>query len=482
MNTYNNSGDANSEKGCILVIGLIVFGFVAQAIIQLLHTLIIVAAIAGFGYIIYRLLEYDKKTGNVTVFLERTFKVHEWKKQAPKSDLPYNEESNAGLPPAPQQEIIEQLNNLKSEVSDLHKENENLKTEHKQDIQQALVQIDRKNKENLLTDIFGNSEVTGYARSDEFEKQQFQQVVKKKEEELQLREIKHEVASHLFEQDKRILEYRYEAKDESAQLREEVRTGFTKVAETFLLVEKEMMTFKSYVVEKFSQLELNFFNELNNIRETIGRMQVDVSKQFSDIKVQFGREIVRLDQQQIRIVDKVQTLHNQVKSFGVEVMQIKNEAERYSIRAEDVLNRANIAYQKHQVAIQSISKDLDLNLQQMSLHKKEFANEVGSSKLQLERISQDQYLALKDIAYEKMGINILRDEYQQRATLEQTKMQNLLSEQKRIEERIQEKISRGQVVDDLKHQLHITQEDLKFTSNRASLIQQEAAAVRRQSK
>lgn len=241
------------------------------------------------------------------------------------------------------------------------------------------------------------------------------------------------------------------------------------------------MTLKSYCTEKFSQLELTFLNELNNVRETIGRLQVDVSKEFSNIKLQFGQEVLRLDQQQVRIIDKVQTLSHQVKSYGVELMSMRNEFERGAMKVENFLGKVELVHQKQQVAIQAISKEIDLNLQQMAVHKREFANEVGSSKLQLEQISNSQYLALKDMAFERIGINALRDEYQQRATLEQTKMQSLIAEKRNIEQRIQENISRGQQVDELKHRLYMTQENLQYTSNRANLMQQEAAVVRRHS-
>ncbi len=478
MSNYNNSSDPAAEKGCVAIIGLVVICVVAQTIINLV---VFVGIAGGIGFSLYRLYMYDKRTGHITAYLERVFRVKEWGKGSDQSDLPYKE-SSGDLPNAPNQEILQQLNNIEFEVTNLRKENENLKTEQKKDLEKALVQIDRKNKKNLLDDIFKPSQTEGYARSDEFEKQQFQMEVKKKKEELEIRELKHEMSSQIFEQDKKLMEYRFEAKQDNLMLREEVRTGFIKVAETFRLVEKEMMTLQSYVAEKFSQLELNFLKEIGNIRQDMSRLQVSVAKEFSDVRLQFGKEVLRLDQQQVRIVDKVQTLHNQVKSFGVEMIKIKNDAERYSYRAEDMLKRADLAYQRHQVAIQSVSKDIDLNLKHMAMYKKDFALEVGTSKLQLERISQDQYLALKDISYEKMGINILRDEYQQRATLEQTKMQNLLAEQKRIEERIQEKISRGQLVDDLKHQLRMTQEDLRYTSNRANLMQQEFSAIRRHSK
>lgn len=210
MSSYQST-DPNTEKGCIAVIGLIALGLVAQALIQLLHTILIVAAVGGIGFLIFRLLEYDKLTGNVTAFLERTFRVNELRKSQASDILPDKQETEKELP-SPEPDILEQLNNLKSEVANLHTENEKLKTEQKKDIQEALVQLDRKNKSELLNDIFGQEPSMKYSRSDEFEKQEFQMGLKKKEEELQLKEIRHEVNAQLFEQDKKIIEYRYEAK------------------------------------------------------------------------------------------------------------------------------------------------------------------------------------------------------------------------------------------------------------------------------
>ena len=160
---------------------------------------------------------------------------------------------------------------------------------------------------------------------------------------------------------------------------------------------------------------------------------------------------------------------------------MRNEFDRGQIRAEELLSRANLSYEKQQLAIQSVSKDVNMGLQQIALYKQDFANEVGGATLKLEKISNDQYFALKDVAYEKMGITMLRNEYDQRVTLEQTKMNNLIAEQRRVEERIQERISHGQEAFDLKHQLHMSRENLQHSSNRFNLLQQEATVIRRQS-
>lgn len=486
----NNSNKESEEKAAVGVVALIAICYFYKTILAVLKLLLVVGLIGAVIYAIYLL---NKRTGFINSFFDRLAN------RISPTNVSNNGNLNSGLkeetsltPPIqqpvvpPRDEVMEQLNELKVQVTVMQSENERLKVEQQESTRNAIIQVEKENKAAILNDIFGgnnNASIhTQYARSDEFEKQRVQDNLRKKHEELEIRELKQATAEHLFKQDVKIQEVRFETIQKIDNVRQEMLEGFLVIRKALMDVENKIMTLTMYFGEKFNQIEMAFFKEIATVKEDLYKFKADVSNQFADVRLQFGQEILRLDQQQVRIVEKVSSLHHTVKMFGSEMVQMRNEFDRGQIRAEELLSRASLSYEKQQLAIQSVSKDVNIGLQQMSLYKQDFANEVGSATLKLEKISTEQYFALKDVAYEKMGITMLRNEYDQRVTLEQTKMSNLIAEQRRVEERIQERISRGQEAFELKHQLHMTRENLQYSSNRFNLLQQEASVIRRQTK
>ncbi len=169
----------------------------------------------------------------------------------------------------------------------------------------------------------------------------------------------------------------------------------------------------------------------------------------------------------------------QIKQFGYEVQQTKLEAQRFSLNGKEMLNRANLVSEKHKTEIMRASNELTTGLQQIALHKSDFANQVGKAKLMMDEVSNDQYLALKDMAYERIGINMLRQEHQQRSMVEQEKVNRLIAEKRHLSEKINLEIQNGKNVSHLEHQLQMNRENLNYAQNRASLMREEFSVMRR---
>lgn len=467
--------------GCVILFLLI---FIIPMLIELVKVLIPLVAFAGIGYGIYRLVQYDAKTGNVTELFEKTFQVGNKGLPSPDTslELPQSKDGTYGLPEGKRKE---EISDLKEIILLLKQEKEEASQQRKKDIDDALRrygnQIDKKNKEELLNDVFG-VEPEDYSQADVFEKRKHQEEVKKQKDELEIEELKLNVDKQIFEQDKKIYVFKDEAKEDRHNIRMEMHEGFTDVNNKLLHLEMDIATFKGFVAEKFSSMEVQFFKELSNVKDMISRLRVEVKQELSDTRVMFGKEIMRIDKQQMRIVGKLQEYETKVRAFSLEVGKVKLDCERFAMRGEDMLNRANTIYQRHRADMSVISKELNMNLKQMAVHKMDFSNKVGQSKLMLDRISQDQYLALKDIAIEKVGVNMLRQDYQQRVSVQEQKMQNLVNEKRHLLEKINMNVAQGREVAGLRHQLHMTEESLRHASNRASLMQQEAAIVKRLSK
>ncbi len=464
--------------GCIVLLTLLALPFILQSIFEAIIPYIFVGLL-GLG--LYRLYVYDTKTRNITNWLEDGFNL-------PKTHRNYL------------QDTAKELKHLDSKIDTLHAENETLKLTRKKEIHETIRQysheIGQHKKKELLNNVFGENASPNYARSDEFERQQHQEQTRKKEDELNnrifkqdVREQIHEQDNKILQQDKKILEVADEAKQDRFLIRSEVREGFIQVDKKFQYMgdqitrlEGEFNSFKGYVAQKFSHLEVTFLKEINVVKELVQRLRVDVKEEFANVKLSFGKEILRMDKQQLGIIDRLGKYENQVRAYSFEMMRYKNEAERFAIRGEDMLNRSNTIHQRHKVVLSQSSNELNIGLQQMALHKMSFANTVGEAKLRLDQISQDQHFALKDMAYERIGINMLRQEYDQRVTLEKEKMQNLLLQQKHLEEKMRTAQSKGEQVEGLKHQLHITKENLAYTTHRANLMRQENSMVRKLSR
>lgn len=485
MSTNSNN---DNDKAGIGILALVAICYFYKTIIAVLKLLLVIGLV---GAIIYALYMLNKRTRFINNLFDKVVDRVSKSSQPPtiqaKTEQP---QENSVVMPVQEQSVTNgvqtQISELKSLVLDMKSETERQRTENQVAVQNAVIQAEKESKAAVLTDIFGATNNVSinerYSRSDEFERQRYFEGLRKKQEELEIRELKHATAEQLFKQDVKIQEVKFETQLEVGKVRQEMNAGFLVLQKAIMDVDNKVMTLTVYMGEKFNQLEMAFFKEIATVKEDLYKFKADVSNQFADVRLQFGQEILRLDQQQVRIVEKVGSLHHTVKMFGSEMVQMRNEFDRGQIRAEELLSRASLSYEKQQLAIQSVSKDVNIGLQQMSLYKQDFANEVGSATLKLEKISTEQYFALKDVAYEKMGITMLRNEYDQRVTLEQTKMSNLIAEQRRVEERIQERISRGQESFELKHQLHMTRENLQYSSNRFNLLQQEASVIRRQTK
>lgn len=469
----NQNGTAWEDVGCIILIGLIALPFILQSLFAALMPYLMVG---GIGLGIYRLYIYHTRTGLITGWLEEYVGLKASKDQ--------ETEGEKGLP-KPQEDLLRQMQDLQDKVNQVQQENEQLKMTRKKDIQDTLhayaEKIDRENKKELLNDLF-QEHPNEYDQSEEFEKRKYQDQVKKQKEELEIENLKLDLDKHLFEQDQAIYEVKKEAEEDRHHIRLEMHDGFSKVDDKFLHLEKDIATFKGFVIEKFARVETQFAKEIGHVKDLVSNLRVEVKQELADTKVMFGKEIVRLDKQQLKIVGQLQDYEAKVRAFATEVEKAKLHAEKVAMRGEEMLNRANTIYQSHKAEMTVLSSNLSTGLQQMALYKSDFALSVGKAKLKMDELSNDHYVALKSIAMEKAGVNMLRQDFQQRYENQQLKMQKLVDEKRQLNEKINENLSRGREVEGLRHQLYMTQENLRYADNRANLMRQEYSLLSKLSK
>lgn len=485
-----NRNQINQEGQAVIGCGtLILLLFMLPLIVSFLKVLAVILVIGGIGLGVYKLNQFYKNNEKFAETINTIFDFSSGSYDNQYLIEQRSEEDFLELPPPTTDEtnlmMITKLEDIAKKLETLElagltqdeEINKRIKNEIGKSIDKVRLQIEKENKKSLLHEIFGEVK-TDYSRSEEFEKMQFQEEVKKKREGLEIREIKQEMSEHLLAQDKQIFQFKTDVKDDLNK----VWDGFQLVHEKFMLLEKDLLTLKGYVSEKFTQLEVMFTKEISNIKELITTIRFELKEEISDTKLQFGQEVLRLDRQQLQIVDRLEQYGNKMQAFSNEIAKVKIDAEKFSIRGEKMLNMATTIYQRHKAEISKASNEFGVALQQMAIHKEGFANKVGKAKLKMDEISNRQYLALKEIALEKVGVNALRENYQNKLALGEERIRNLNKEQRSLKQQIQTQQAFGLKIQSIQHQLHMSQERERYASNQNNIIRQESALVNRLSK
>ena len=121
---------------------------------------------------------------------------------------------------------------------------------------------------------------------------------------------------------------------------------------------------------------------------------------------------------------KLQECSNSVERYSFEVKKTLIDSERQAIRGERMLSQAQSLYQRHKAEMLVLGKDVDVALKKVKLTDREFANKVYASKLHLERSSIQLNDSLKQISFEKMGTNLLRENHAKQTEIAEVKMNN----------------------------------------------------------
>ena len=480
----NNNSD-QAGYGCMIMFLAI---FVIPQLIDLINTLVPLAILAGIGFCVFKLLQYDQRTGNVTAYFERTFNLN-GSRENDTIQLEQGADETYGLP-EPDSEVLEQLEVFRKKLEDLETENRGLREKQKTEIYEAIRlyadEIDKKNKDAIFSKIFGDTVPDDFAKSDEFEIELFEESQKKKAQDAEIRALKLEVNEQLFEREREALLFKTEAQLERGAIRMEMSEGFANVEKMLAQVENKMISIKGYFDEKFARMEITVQKEFSNINNTISILRNDVvngfanvDKEIAGVKLSFGKEVLRLDKAQMRIVTKLGEYENKVRQFVIQTKQIQVSAERQSIRSERMLNQAQNLYWKHQAEMKNMGKDLEVGLEKISLHNKEFSYNAGMAKLQLDEISNKQYIELKNISFAQIGTKMLREDFSKQEQLAFEKIKNLNAERRRTEERIREENSRGRETEQFRHRISMLDEKLNHAHHQKDIMQREFSVFKR---
>ena len=128
---------------------------------------------------------------------------------------------------------------------------------------------------------------------------------------------------------------------------------------------------------------------------------------MSSMKLKFGQEVMRLDGQQSNILTDLEKYYAKNQKFINQCQSIALEARMQNLDGQYILNQVNCLHKEHQLKSESMEKQMRLTLDQVAVKEGQLANSIGESMLKLKSISDQQYIAMKDMALEKKDIDVL---------------------------------------------------------------------------
>jgi len=129
--------------------------------------------------------------------------------------------------------------------------------------------------------------------------------------------------------------------------------------------------------------------------------------------------------------------------------------------------------------MENLSNGIDLELKEIAVQRGDFANVVGRAKMTLDHQAHELEMNIKAIGFERMGVEATRQDFQTRQQLEYTKREMLRNEIAHQTQLLQEKLSRGEQIAGLQHQLNMNREKLAYSDQRLGMLREENAFIRR---
>ncbi|MEM1283572.1 MAG: hypothetical protein AAGG81_08470 [Chlamydiota bacterium] len=347
-------------------------------------------------------------------------------------------------------------------------------------ILEVMGRYERRFKNGLLDEILGETfEDSGYARSETYEREKHANEVKEQERDLERRSFRLEVKEELQDQRSTVQDVRTEMiRGFTAHEMKFVEMGASFTEKLSAMAEK-IGTIREYLVEKILSLDKRITEESNGIKNLITALKYELKTDVTDLKIQVNDELVRLDKQQHTLVSHLELYEAKMLGFTNQVDRLKIEAQTYNLKGQEMLGRAESIYQHHKAELRLIDGKIQQGLKLVSVHKEDFANSVGRAKIMMDRIAQDQYHSMKDVAYERMGVEMLRQDYSTRMENETLKLREIQTDIRNTQRLIDERLRNEQQVAGLQHQLFMSRESEAYTSQRLGLLREENSLVRR---
>lgn len=297
-------------------------------------------------------------------------------------------------------------------------------------------------KKNIVDDIFS---FDGQTKDDVFELKRTKESIEKEKEILEKNKFLQEVDDRVIKSKEHVLEAKNSAldvKSENVELRSELkimasefknelvneRSSRERSVDTILhkleLEEERRKSDTKDVGNKIAMLaeqtKGKFIEMASMISDNLKDLEMrtmtsfrEVRENMSDMKLQFGQEVLRLDGQQGQILNELDKYYIKNQEFVNKCQSLALEARSQNIEGHNLLNQVNHMYSQHRVETKAMENQLQNSLDQVAIKEGHLANSIGESMLKLKSVSDQQYIAMKDLALEKKDISLLWKEKNQ---------------------------------------------------------------------
>ncbi len=168
-----------------------------------------------------------------------------------------------------------------------------------------------------------------------------------------------------------------------------------------------LVTMEARNDSKIAELKSSFSITLNELESKTIKTFSDLKDKISKINLKYGQEIMRLDGQQSRILTELEKYYNKSQKFVNECKNLAIEAREQNLKSDQLFNKVNNLYEKYKSNSDEIESKLRSSLEQVAVKNGELANTIGESMLRLKNISDDQYLAMKDLSLENKKVDAI---------------------------------------------------------------------------
>lgn len=331
---------------------------------------------------------------------------------------------------------------LNSEKENLQERFHHKMTEFMDSVTEKLERRIHSEKKNIVEDIFN---FDGQTKDDVFELKRTKESIEKEKEMLEKNKFLQEVDDKVNRSKEHVLEAKSSAldvKSENVELRSELkimasefknelvneRSSRERSVDTVLhKLELEEERRKSDTKDTGNKIAMlaeqtkgKFIEMASMISDNLKDLEMktmtsfrEVRENMSDMKLQFGQEVLRLDGQQGQILNELDKYYIKNQEFVNKCQSLALEARSQNIEGHNLLNQVNHMYSQHRVETKAMENQLQNSLDQVAVKEGHLANSIGESMLKLKSVSDQQYIAMKDLALEKKDISLLWKEKNQ---------------------------------------------------------------------
>ena len=147
---------------------------------------------------------------------------------------------------------------------------------------------------------------------------------------------------------------------------------------------------------------------------------------------------MRLDKEKMQVMETVQQYAAKVEIFRMESENLKLEASRLAFDGQKFLHAADVLAEKQKAELSVILEKVNSQYNNLSSTGSQYLSEIAERKVQLDSIVFNIQNSLRGLAYEKMGVEMVREDMRTREALLRKDIESVQSEIRRNNELMEE--------------------------------------------